>query len=122
MSLAEAVGAASAGSWTGIMERVGIPAAFLLLVLLMVSVCVVWIARNVVRPVVGAHTTFVKDVGSTQKKLADNETRQTDILQEIRNTQDQQGQKIDNLDKDVRQVKGMVGKILKSSSSEDIAE
>jgi hypothetical protein len=134
--LAEAVGAASPDTWAGIMERVGIPAAFLLLVLVFGSACVLWFLRNVVKPVTASHLSFVKQtggavekLGGAVEKLATNETRQTEILHELKGAvQDlksdmvQVRDSVDGLEKDVRQVKGMIGKQLRGKPDNGCAE
>ncbi len=108
---------ASPMTWAEIVERIGVPAAFLLLVLLAIIAAAVWTAKHVVKPVTSAHLRFVDRCDKTLAQLAATSAAHDARLSSISKVQEQHGEKLDELGGQVRQVKGIVGKIARGESS-----
>jgi len=105
-------------TWAEIAERIGIPAAVLLLVLIALGLGAAWVARHVIQPLVNswlamnkAHVDFVKKCGDAIDRLSLAEVAQTAEIGAIRKQGAQTLEAVRGVDDRMHELKTMVSQL-----------
>lgn len=81
-----------------IINTVGIPVGILVAFSIAIWRSLIWLAENVAKPVTIKHIEFIEEVKATIMAVAD-------VVKDVRNNQDKIITKIDDVSKDVKELK-----------------
>lgn len=108
--------AESAKTWAEVGERLGIPALITLVLLSMLGFAAAWIARNMLKPLTQEFIRFMRAASESDKKMNARHERMENRLDGLDKRLQQNGERIEEVQSDVRQLKGMVGKLPRAGS------